>query len=198
VSRRGFALLEVVVALTVAGVVALLAHQGVRVLFEVEARAAAARDEAARSAAVRRQMVSWLNAAVVEGSLDSWDFEGAPGATDEGFPDAALSFVTLAPGPFEPGRAQLTLRIERDVETGASALVATRDTLRPAAGAEVLVAGATGLAVRYLHTVDDDRTWTESWQSSAQLPEAIELTIVGDSVPPLLRHPVFVVPRSGM
>ncbi len=197
-SRRGFALLEMVVALAVAGVVVLLVHQGVRVLFEVEARAAEARDEAARAAAVRRQVVSWLNAAVVEGSLDSWDFEGTPGASDDGMPDAALSFVTLAPGPFEPGRAHLTLRIERDVETGASALVGTRDTLRPAAGAEVLVAGATGLAVRYLHTVDGDRTWTELWQSSARLPEAIELTIVGDSIPSLLRHPVFVVPRSGM
>lgn len=194
-SRKGFALVEVVVATAVAGVVALLVHQGVRVLFDVEERSATLRQEAARAAAVRRQVVSWLNAAVVEGSLDSWDFEGTAGVADEGAPDAAVSFVTLAPGPFEPGRARLTLRIAR--EAGASALVAVRDTAALAGGPEVLVPGATGMAVRYLHTVDGERTWTATWRSSAQLPEAIELRVFGDSIPPILRLPVFVVPRSG-
>ncbi|MET0395701.1 MAG: hypothetical protein ABW277_02635, partial [Longimicrobiaceae bacterium] len=146
--------------------------------------------------AVRRQLVAWLNAAVVEGSLDAWDFEGTPGVTEEGAPDAAVSFITLAPGPFEPGRAHLTLRIAREEAQGVPALVAVRDS-PGATPPEVLVPRATGLAARYLHTVDGERTWTEAWRSSAQLPEAIELRIFGDSIPPILRLPVFVVTRSG-
>lgn len=195
-NRRGSALIEVVVALAIGSLVALLVHRGVRTLLEVEARAAAAREEAASAAAVRRQVVAWLNAATVEGSLDSWDFEGVGGASDDGAPDASLSFVTLAPGPFEPGRTHLTLRVARE-PGGASALLAIRDTLAPLSEAEVLVPGAYGLAVRYLHTVDGERTWTGTWRSSAQLPEAIEVRIFGDSIPPLLRLPVFAVPRSG-
>ncbi|HEX2188691.1 MAG TPA: prepilin-type N-terminal cleavage/methylation domain-containing protein [Longimicrobiaceae bacterium] len=195
-SRRGFALLEVVVAVAVAGVVALLVHQGLRTVFEVEDRAAGVRAEAARAAAVRRQVVAWLGAAVVEGSLEGWDFEGTSGVTAEGAPDAVVSFVTLAPGPFRPGRARLTLHVAREPAAGTSALVAERDTAWGAAP-EVLVPGVTGLAVRYLHTVDGERAWTDTWRSSAQLPEAIELRIFGDSIPPVLRLPVFVVPRSG-
>ncbi|HEX2092403.1 MAG TPA: prepilin-type N-terminal cleavage/methylation domain-containing protein [Longimicrobiaceae bacterium] len=196
-SRRGFALVEVVVATVIAGGVALMVHRGVHTLLEAGDRAAAVREEAAHAAAVRRQLVAWLNAATVEGSLESWDFEGTGGVSDGGDPDAALSFITLAPGPFEPGRARLMLRIAREVGTGTSALVATRDTAGADAAPEVLVPGARGLAVRYLHTVDGERTWTDTWRSSAQLPEAIELRILGDSLPPVLRLPVFVVPRSG-
>ncbi|MET0395803.1 MAG: prepilin-type N-terminal cleavage/methylation domain-containing protein, partial [Longimicrobiaceae bacterium] len=51
-SRRGVALLEVVVALAVAGVVAALVHAGVRTLLDVEDRAAATREEAAHATAV--------------------------------------------------------------------------------------------------------------------------------------------------
>lgn len=200
-NRGGFTVLEMVVALAVASVVALLVHRGFHTMVEMERRASEAREAGARAVAARRQVTAWLRAARVEGTLDSWDFEGVGRVTEEGVPDASLEFYTQAPGPFETGRSRLVLGIDRRPETPETGLVAERVDGRvgdPRPLRWVVVPGASGLVIRYLHTVDGGRAWTSEWRSSAHLPEAIEIRVLGDSLPPLLQLPVFVVPRGGV
>lgn len=189
----GFALLDVVVGLTLTGLVALLAHRGLQTLLDVQARAAQARVVAMHGVAVRRQLVSWLHAAAVEQRPAGWSFLGTSGISDAGLPADRISFLTDAPGPFRHGREALVLELDTDPLTpvrGLVAVLAGSDTVEMAPGAR-------GLAVRYLHSLEGERVWASTWESSSVLPEAVEIRVVGDSIPDLLRLPLFVVPQGG-
>jgi prepilin-type N-terminal cleavage/methylation domain-containing protein len=201
VSRRGFTLVEVLVAIGVAGVVALLVGTGFGAVVRMERRAAEARQSSMHGVAVRRQIALWLRAAVVNGTADAWDFDGSNRISEAGEPDPVLRFTTAAPGPFETGTARLALRLDRDPDTPERGLVVVHpDSLGGPDEEErrsELVPGATALVIRYLHSVEGTRMWTNQWQSSSRLPDAIEIRVFGDSIPPLLRVPLFIVPRGG-
>ena len=191
-SQQGFALIDVVVGLAIAGLVTLLAEAGLRQFVDARDRASAARNESLQGVAVRRQLVDWLSAAVVTGRADGADFEGSPGMAETGEADDRVTFITAAPGPFTIGFQPLLLYVDRDPATPEVGLVAGRS-------GENLVQiepRATGLVARYLHRIEGEYAWTGEWASSLELPLAVEVRVLGDSIAPLLRVPVFAIPRA--
>jgi prepilin-type N-terminal cleavage/methylation domain-containing protein len=209
VSRAGFTLVEVVVALTVASLLALAAYRGAAVLGELGARAAARREVVLREFAIRRQLTDWLRSAHLATDSLSAVFEGHDRVTADGVADDVVAFPTLAPGPFRSGRVLVGLRIDRDpvtpqrgvvallVDAGGGGAAAVAGRGEPWAGAVradtvSLVPEATGLDIRYRFHVEKNPVWFDGWISAVRLPEAAELRMLGDSVPPLLRLPVLV------
>lgn len=208
-SRAGFTLMEVVVALAVASLVALAAYQGVAILGELDARATARREAGVRHLAIRRQLVDWLRSAHLATDSLPVGFEGHDRVTAHGVPDDFVAFPTLAPGPFRSGRALVRIRIDRDPATSERGLVAVLadepgDTpaLRTGSGVErnrgagadivALVPEATGLDIRYRFRLGGGPTWFDGWVSAVRLPDAAELRILGDSIPPILHVPILV------
>lgn len=223
-SRGGFTLVEVLVALAVSAIVALAAHRGAAVAGDLFARAATGREAAMRAVSVRRRIAGWLRSAYVAGPDDPRGFTGVDGTANGGVPDDGIRFVTLTPGPLRHGRALVEIGIDRDPGTAEAGLVAdvadvapeiqrrgrtNRDRTSPRAGSDfartaagasgaarrerlVLVPTATGLAVRHRLTVGDEVRWFDGWASNVQLPEAVEVRIIGDSLPPLLARPILV------
>lgn len=202
-NRPGFTMVEVLVALVAAGLLAATAHRGLAILADLETRAAASRERVLRAAAVRLQLTSWLRAAYVrtesDGGSDAPPFEGQDRFAQDGKPDDVVAFVTLAPGPFHGGVARVRLGIDHDPATSMTGLVARVSQERASAGptAELaLVPDATGLNARYRFDRGSGAEWFDGWLSTVQLPEAIELQVLGDSVPAMLRIPI-VLPLGG-
>lgn len=198
-NREGFTLMEMVIAIAMASVVALFVHRGLHELEEMTARAAERREAAAHAAAVRRQLVGWLRGAHLGTEPAAGAFEGRDGADARvGSSDDRLAFPTLAPDPFRAGEARVQLGISRGPGTSATGLVARLSYGRDNAGPLLpLVPQATGFDVRYLFDPGDGPRWTNDWVSSARLPAAVELRLSGDSLPPLLRFPILVTLAGG-
>ena len=207
-SRAGFTLIEVTVALTVAALLAVAAHRGLNTLAELQGRAAERRGEALQAAAIRRQLAEWLRSAYLGEEPGRWRFEGVDRRSAGGTPDDALLFSTLQPDPFRDDAALVEIGLARGSGHRPGLIAALRyDDAAPSAIAShgssvqgdrfLLVPRATGLDIRYLARVEQDRWWVPSWASRVRLPDAVELRILGDEVPPLLQLPILVPLVSG-
>ncbi len=200
-NRGGFTLLEVVVSLSISTVIALLLHRGVSEFVSLGERGAARRQAAAESAAVRRQIAGWLRGVFVHIESPEVRFEGEDGGASAAGGDR-LRFRTTAAYPAGHGSLWMELRIVRGQDAG---LVAWIEDVQAtpagqAAGSRrevLLVPGASGLQARYLLDLGDEMRWVNGWSSSARLPRAVELRILGDSVPDLLRVPILVALSGG-
>lgn len=205
--RGGFALLDTVVGLFIAAMTVMIAHGVSETLIDATHRSEAQRTKTEEAVAIRRQIVSWLRSAVMHGDSADWTFFGVP--RGGGTLDAILSVTTDAPGPFTAGEMRLTLAVDNDSTTPERGLVlyagnppeARIDTLATTSSDTMrvlrqLLPQASALAIRYLHSVAGEHYWTTRWVSTAELPEAIELQLIGDSIPPLLTAGIFVVPRG--
>jgi hypothetical protein len=60
-----------------------------------------------------------------------------------------------------------------------------------------LVPEAEGLELRYYLDLGGERRWVTGWSSVVRLPEAVELRVTGERVPPLLRAPMLVALHGG-
>lgn len=188
----GFTLMEVLVALVVAGTVALLLHRGIGELNRFGARAAAVRREAAEAAAVRRQLASWLRGVYADPTPEgARRFEGTDGGREAEGADR-LSFWTSALSWERSGAQEITLAVEPG--TGLVATLRDRTTTQGADSGRkiVLVPGAEGLELRYFMVLGGERRWLNGWTSSVSPPEAVEIRIQGAGVPPLLKIPILV------
>jgi prepilin-type N-terminal cleavage/methylation domain-containing protein len=170
--EAGFTLVEVMVALVVAGLVLGAAYGVLGAVAGARARVTAARSAALPGPAARATLDGWLrSAAIVEG--------GGPfvGIHRGGVvPDDALAFTAEDGGVLYPGPRRIRLWVEHG-----RGLLAEVAPLRPGAdGTDTLELSpaAAGLRLRFLTRARDRAAWVSAWASAAALPEAVELTII--------------------
>jgi prepilin-type N-terminal cleavage/methylation domain-containing protein len=199
ICRRGLTLIELLVALTITGLMMGSGYGALSVMVDHRARVMAATDAVASAAAKRRMLTGWLRGArlTIEGDAT---FEGLHGV-DEDRPDDALTFVTNAPTPLGSTETVVHVYIDRDDKTPERGLtVALADRKGGVTRRIEVDPHATGLDIRYLSGLFGKRAWLESWVSTTVLPSAVRLTASSeqpDSLPALLR-PAIVVPLGSV
>jgi prepilin-type N-terminal cleavage/methylation domain-containing protein len=175
--NAGFTLVEVLVALVVAGAVSAAAYGVVGSVAQSRRVAERARAAVLPGAGARATLDGWLRAAaLVEGS---GGFVGID-RTAAGIPRDELAFAVEDGGALRPGPRRIRLWIERST-AGPSGLLAEVAALAPRAEpAETLVvaAAAGGLELRYRVTVRDREQWLDGWAQDSVLPEAVELRVL--------------------
>ncbi len=205
-SRRasGFILLELLVALVVAGVAVAIGYTALASVTDAAARSRAASEPIFAAAAARSTLGLWLGSATLMDGTEPFRgvhrLEG-PIRSDE------LSLAVSSGGSLRLGPRRLRLWVDTDPTTTARGLMgelapigadrlSSTDTLR-------IAPTAAGLAARYLVRVDGRERWVDAWVSETQLPRAIELTIlelaqarlarasVAGGLPPLLTIPIL-------
>ena len=213
-------LMEVVVALTVAGTALAAGYGALATLVDRGGRAEEVAEAAVHDAVLRQTLAEWLAATRVSGAAGAPSFEGLDGEHEDE-PDDVVIFLTAAGTPIRARETIVMLYIDRDDATPERGLVAA---LAPWHGAAVstsppmhasrftsktqprtehrrleLVAEATSFDVQYRSGLLDDARWLPSWISSTVPPSGIELRIdahVANALPALLRLPVRVPVRS--
>jgi prepilin-type N-terminal cleavage/methylation domain-containing protein len=197
--RRGFTLVELLVALAITGVVALAAQQVLAAALDARARSRTQRELALSAASRRAALESWLRAATL--SMPDAPFSGRPGG-DAVWPADELAFVVADAGALHPGPHRIRVWLGRDPGAAASGLVAELLPLPVGvapADTLVLAPAAARLRIRYL---DAPGVWVDAWDAGAagRLPLAVEVsmaTVPGVAVPPgeeLVFAPAMVVP----
>jgi prepilin-type N-terminal cleavage/methylation domain-containing protein len=198
--RPGMSLLELVVGLTITGVVFAAGYAAVASIADHRQRVDQATRELARAATVRHTLASWLSGARLMAEQDGPDFRGFDG-DHRGLPDAELTFLTTAVTPLGVGHTIVRLYVDRSDGTPETGLVAELVEWRGAARTRLEVEPrATGMSLRYLTGVSGDRRWLPSWISSSVLPLGVELALVSDAadpLPPLLELPILVALGGG-
>jgi prepilin-type N-terminal cleavage/methylation domain-containing protein len=197
--RRGLTLIELLVALTITGLVMAMGYGALSTMVDHRARVMTATDAISSAAAKRRMLVGWLRGArlTIEGDAT---FEGLHGV-DEDRPDDALTFVTNAPTPLGSDETIVHVYIDRDDKTPERGLTVTLADRKGGVARRIEVdPHATGLDIRYLSGLFGKRAWLESWVSTTVLPSGVRMTVSSnppDSLPPLLR-PSIVVPLGSV
>ena len=206
----GFTLLEVVVALVVAGVAVAIGYAGLATVSEASARSRASSQPVIAAAAARSALSAWLSSAtLMEGAHP---FRGVH-RTDGPTRSDELTTAISSGGSLRPGPRRLRVWVDTDPLTAERGLVvelarigddglASTDTLE-------IAPSATGLALRYLVLVDGKERWVDEWVSQSQLPRAVEFRALElerarlgafddvPSLPPLLAIPIVVLLTLG-
>lgn len=194
ISRRGLTLIELLVALSITGLVMVSGYGALSVMVDHRARVMTATDAVASAAAKRRMLEGWLRGArlTIEGDAT---FEGLHGV-ERDRPDDALTFVTNAPTPIGSQETLIHVYIDRDEKTPERGLTVNLTDRKGGASRRLEVdARATGLDIRYLSGLFGKRAWLDSWVSTTVLPSAVSLTASAapaDSLPSLLRAAIVV------
>jgi prepilin-type N-terminal cleavage/methylation domain-containing protein len=198
-SRRGLTLVELLVALTITGMMMTAGYGALSTMVDHRERVMTVTDAVSSAAAKRRMLIGWLRGArlTIEGDAT---FEGLHGVDGEQ-PDDALTFVTNAPTPLGTGETLVRLFIDRDDKTAERGLsVALSDRKGGSVRRIEIDPHATALEIRYLSALFGSRAWLESWVSTTVLPSAVRLIVSSqqpDSLPALLR-PAIVVPLGAI
>jgi hypothetical protein len=201
-------MIEVMVALVIAGVVVSGAYAMAGATADARARTERERAEAFPGPAAREALDGWLRAAaLLEGA---GPFQGLDRA-DGPFPRDALAFVVEDGGALHPGPRRVRLWVERDPRGGRAGLLAELAPLRldDRGGVDTLLVApdAVGLEARYRTRVGREDQWVGAWSSATMLPDAVELTVVpppesaanenaGRRFPRVLRLPLVAPLRS--
>jgi prepilin-type N-terminal cleavage/methylation domain-containing protein len=184
--RRGFTLVEVMIALLIGSVVVALAYATLGAGLDTQRRVATARDEDAESAAMRAMLGDALRHAV---SGDASDPLGMH--TDES--GSSLHFVTRGIDAPMGGSGRWQVSISADT-AGVSMRAVSRDGQRTPL--TLTARRGRDLAVRFLPDVSME--WRDRWDDPSRLPEAIELRVLDgkgrDVLPPLVAR---TMPVSG-
>lgn len=193
-------LLELVVGLTIAGVVAAMGYGTFASLIDQRTRAEASTEAITEAAAARRLLAGWLAGARLLLQEAGPPFRGLDGAY-EGVPDDELTFLTAAGNPARSDETLVRLYIDRDTLTPQRGLTAELSAWRSTELERVEIEPrAAGLDARYLTHMLGRTEWLPSWISSTVLPVGIELEILAaaaDTLPPLLQMPIAVSVGSG-
>jgi prepilin-type N-terminal cleavage/methylation domain-containing protein len=195
ISRRGLTLIELLVALTITGMVMSAGYGALSTMVDHRTRIMTATDAATSAAAKRRMLIGWLRGARLDVDGNA-KFEGLHGV-EEDRPDDALTFLTNAPTPLGSNETEVRVYIDRDHKTRERGLTVALSDRKGGATRRIEVdPRATSLDIRYLSGMFGARAWLESWVSTSVLPSAVRLTVASeqpDSLPALLR-PAIVVP----
>lgn len=199
-SSRGMTLLELVVGLTVTGLVVMAGFGALQMFGDRRQQAEVAMNAVARAANQRAELESWLAGTRLVSEEGGPDFRGLDGVRDR-TPDDELTFITTAPTPLGAGETVVRLHVDRDPVTPEQGLTAVFTEWRGTALRRVeLDRSVAGLDARYLSTMMGERVWLPSWISSTVLPAGVELRFLpaaGDTLMPLLHLPVLVPLRAG-
>lgn len=187
--QPGFALVEVVVALLIGTTAIAASYVAFATVLDIRARLDAIASEDIAAAEARRAIAEWLRGAYAR--------PGEAGVRvlteDEGdLPAGALLFSTSRVRPIQPGAARVALYVDARPETPQRGLVALISDAHSAEPMEVIPSAAQ-VTVRVLRRADHQ--WTSVWNSTADLPAAIEVRLAaanGTSMHPLLTVPILV------
>ncbi|MEX2282340.1 MAG: prepilin-type N-terminal cleavage/methylation domain-containing protein [Gemmatimonadota bacterium] len=191
--RAGLTLIEVLVAMSISSVVAVIGYTALSVLVDQSSRATSP-SEIARGGWVRRSLGDWIRSALLIPGVDATGFQ----AVDRTQQDTArdeLRFLTAATMPDGNRLTWVRIYIDRDsltTEKGLTAELEPWGTGRP--GRIELDSTIVGLDARYTSTLISGRKWFPSWVSSSVLPDAVELRFVATgSADSLTRLPLAVI-----
>ena len=178
--RPGMTLLEVIIALTVAG--AALATGAAVLGFLGDQQEKTGAQAIASANAVRSTVRDWITDAELTTQGDA-SFNGISSSRVLGDRDGTandqLTFVTSAPTLLGASGTIIHLRMARGASDSVRGLVAELTPWR-AAGKSTIVAldsAATGLRIRYLGSIHDTRGWQREWVTTSVLPSAIEVNV---------------------
>lgn len=179
-SLRGFTLIELMLALTITGVVALLVYGAADIAFDTQARLT-------ESEHVIRSEHAWHT--VIEDALRNLranaDYPRAtllltPGLDAAGRPHDRLEFITAGGTPPLTGDADWIVTVE--IGESGPVLTALPIGVRVPARRIVGLPGIRGLDIRVLSGIQNSQ-WLDQWNNRQQLPRAIELTYWTDDGP---------------
>lgn len=170
--RNGFTLAELAVALAVGGLVVAAGHAVLTATIETVTRARRAADGVRAASTARAVVTEWLRAAVL---VEDQAFYGIHRA-QVGMHIDELSFNVSDGGSLHPGPRRVTLWVERSPTAPRQGFLAAVTT-RTGADTLLLAPGATDLALRYLIVEAGRERWVREWQSTSELPVAIELRV---------------------
>ena len=175
----GMTLLEVIVALTVAG--AALSAGAAVLGFLVDQQNRTGAQSMTSANAVRSAMRTWTSEARLTTEGDA-EFRGTVATLENR--DAELTFVTVAPTDVAPSGTRVRIHLLKEGDTsGVRGLVAELTPWRRM-GAPVIVSlapDAIGFRARYLASLFGRPLWQGSWVSTSVLPAAVELRVVFDT-----------------
>ena len=187
--RRGFTLIEIMLAIVLTSVVALLAYGAIATAADVRERLEADREQRLAVAAWRQLVTETIRNLRFPAEFGDATLVVADGSGPDGVPADRLELITEAGAPpLAPGTDwRVSFAVEGEV------LSALAVPLGSAAGPRVLAGppGTTGLEVEVL----SEGTWSRGWRSEESLPEAIRVTFWAEGQPvdvPI----VLAVPRG--
>jgi len=176
-TRRGFTLLDLLVAIVLTGVVALLVYGTSRAAFDTETRLAASR----RAWQSRRAMRTLLEDALrnARSPLRPGDpaFQLQAQTSGQGVPGDRLTFVTR--GGFPPLTGDTDWRITVAATPAGLSVIAVPLGVRAPARVAGLLRGVTGVEIRV--QPPGGGAWTRQWAFPAAFPRAVALTFWNDS-----------------
>lgn len=166
-NRRGFTLVEVMIALLIGSVVVLLAYSTLRAGLDVQERVTTAREADETTTAMRAMLADALRHAM---TADARDPRGLHTEADVSGRQTAFSFVSRGITAPLGGSAQWQLGLSADsvgVTLAATSLDSALTPLR------LTSRSAHSFAVRFL--ARDDAEWRTDWNDPTRLPAAVEV-----------------------
>jgi len=180
VTRRGFTLLELVVAIVLTGVVALLVYGAARAAVDTESRLAERRRAVQSDVAWQALLVDALRNVRSPQDHDRATLAVEPGSDASGRPRDRLTFITAGGTAPLTGDADWLVTVE-STGGGLMMLAAPLAIDAPARGIAGK-RGVTGFRVR-AHSGVPGSDWAEGWSNRRALPAALELSFSTDSGP---------------
>jgi general secretion pathway protein J len=168
----GFTLLEVMVAIVLTSVVALMAFGAARVSVEARSRLEADLRAAQGTRAMRE---------LLRGALRNTVAPRLPGDTAFVLRDGRLTFVAAGVGP--PFDAEYDWRITIAPDSGGLVLSAAAVGQLPAAPVAFRLPGVSGWDVQALPL--GGKAWVREWTTPAVVPLAVSVTFLGDAPRPM-------------
>ena len=190
-TRRAFTLLELLVAVVVAGIVALLVYGAAAAAADVQQKLSSQRDMRQSETAIREVMATALRNARRPSSSGDTAFILVNLTNALGRPGARLSFVAAGALPPLTPDADWALTLQ----TTAAGLVLSGAPLGFAAPARVLshLPEITSLSARA--TPGPGQPWLTRWTDVTRLPFAVELTLLADTG--VVGAPIHIVVPAG-
>ena len=180
ITRRGFTLLEILVAISVAGIVALLVYGTAAAGHDVEARLRERRRALQTAQAFRSVVQDALRNARPSRQYGDTAFWIDAQRDSRGRPMDRLSFV--AAGSLPPLTADADWRVTIEPHADGISITATPVGIAVPAREVARYSAATALQIRVLEP-GSAAEWSERWRFPSLVPPAIELTYWDDHGP---------------
>lgn len=172
-SRRAFTLLELIVSIAVAGIIALLVYASASAGFDTRDALARHRSTNEAELRVRAMVADALRHASDEADAGTAAFDLVDATDPRGLPLDQLTFLTRGVLPPLGGSPRWSMTL---APTARGLLVRTTPVENAGGGAvTALLDQVRGLDVQVMSLLD--RSWRSAWPSSGQLPAAVQLTL---------------------
>jgi prepilin-type N-terminal cleavage/methylation domain-containing protein len=189
--RAGFTLLEIMVALVITGVVALLAYGTLRAGLDTGERLDEYRTNVETQAIVRALLLDALRHPPDEGGAAMNDvlFTIEDATSGAGLPIDGVRFFSRGVAP--PLGVSATWSVTLEPSAGGIRLLAVPVGANQGAPIEAMLPNAHGLSVRVLAR-SADSIWSDRWEVAGRVPAAVAIEFLSDLgvavAPPLVVH----------